>query len=401
MNATRAIDRPSASAPRQARLLLGLLERLHVGSLQLTTPEGDVVRFVGPVDGSRAELVVRDWRACGKILWSGDIGFAEAYRDGLVDSPDLTAVLRLAIENESVLDRAVFGGALGTAWHWLRHRLRPNSRAGSRRNIHAHYDLGNDFYTLWLDRSFTYSSALFDGSASQTLEGAQHAKYAKILDTLQLRPGMRVLEVGCGWGGFAEHAGSRGIEVHGITISPAQLEYARRRTEALPGVHLELCDYRDLRGEYDAVVSIEMFEAVGEKYWPTYFECLRDRLRAGGRAVVQTITIDERHFARYRTGSDFIQQFIFPGGMLASPEGFARSALRAGLATSGSFRFGPDYAETLRRWRSAFEERLEAVRSLGFDEAFIRIWRMYLCYCEAAFDAGRISVMQTCLERTR
>jgi cyclopropane-fatty-acyl-phospholipid synthase len=401
MNATRAIDRPSPSAPRQARLLLGLLERLRVGSLQLTTPEGEVVRFVGPVEGTKAELAVRDWSAFGKILWSGDIGFAEAYRDGLVDSPDLTAILRLAIENESVLDRAVFGGALATAWHWLRHHLRPNNRAGSRRNIHAHYDLGNDFYALWLDRSFTYSSALFDGTRTQTLESAQQAKYARILDTLQLRPGMRVLEVGCGWGGFAEHAATRGIEVHGITISPAQLEYARRRTESLPGVQLELCDYRDLTGEYDAVVSIEMFEAVGERYWPAYFECLRDRLRAGGRALVQTITIDERHFVRYRAGSDFIQQFIFPGGMLASPERFAASALRAGLNTTESFSFGFDYAETLRRWRAAFEQRLEAVRSLGFDDPFIRVWRMYLCYCEAAFDARRISVMQTCLERTR
>jgi cyclopropane-fatty-acyl-phospholipid synthase len=401
MNATRAIDRPSASAPRQARLLLGLLERLQVGSLQLTTPEGETVRFVGAIDGTRAELVVRDWRAAGKILWSGDIGFAEAYRDGLVDSPDLTAILRLAIENESVLERAVFGGALATAWHWLRHRLRPNNRAGSRRNIHAHYDLGNDFYALWLDPTFTYSSGLFDGSATQTLEDAQHAKYARILDTLQLRPGMRVLEVGCGWGGFAAHAASRGLEVHGITISAAQLEYAHKRTAALPGVKLELCDYRDLRGEYDAVVSIEMFEAVGERYWPAFFDCVRDRLRAGGRAIVQTITIDERHFARYRAGSDFIQQFIFPGGMLASPERFAAGARRAGLATTGSLDFGPDYAETLRRWRMAFEARLDAVRSLGFDEPFVRIWRMYLCYCEAAFDAGRISVMQTCLERTR
>ncbi len=401
MNATRAIDRPSASAPRQARLLLGLLERLQVGSLQLTTPEGETVRFVGAVDGTRAEIFVRDWNAAGKILWSGDIGFAEAYRDGLVDSPDLTAVLRLAIENEPVLERAVFGGALATAWHWLRHHLRPNNRAGSRRNIHAHYDLGNDFYALWLDRTFTYSSAVFDGTDSQTLEQAQQAKYTRIFDTLQLRPGMRVLEVGCGWGGFAEHAASRGVAVHGITISPAQLEYARRRTASLPGVNLELRDYRDLHGEYDAVVSIEMFEAVGERYWPAFFDCVRSRLRAGGRAVVQTITIDERHFARYRAGSDFIQQFLFPGGMLASPERFAAGAWRAGLATTGSFGFGPDYAETLRRWRVAFEARLDAVRALGFDDPFVRIWRMYLCYCEAAFDAGRISVMQTCLERTR
>ena len=401
MSATRAIERPSACAPRQARLLLGLLERLRVGSLLLTTPDGERVHFVGAVDGTRAELAIRDWKACGKILWSGDIGFAEAYRDGLLDSPDLTAVLRLAIENEAVLDRAVFGGALSAVWHWLRHNLRPNNRAGSRRNIHAHYDLGNDFYALWLDKSFTYSSALFDVTGLQTLEQAQQAKYARIVAALQLRAGMRVLEVGCGWGGFAEHAGALGIEVHGITISAAQLEYARRRTASMPEVHLELRDYRDLTGKYDAVVSIEMFEAVGERYWPQFFAAVRDRLRDGGRAVVQTITIDERHFGRYRAGSDFIQQFIFPGGMLPSPERFAAGAQRAGLATAASFSFGPDYAQTLRGWRAAFEQQLDSVRALGFDEPFVRIWRMYLCYCEAAFDAGRISVMQSCLERNR
>jgi cyclopropane-fatty-acyl-phospholipid synthase len=401
MNATTAIERPAASAPRQARLLLTLLERLRVGSLELTTPDGHALRFEGAADGPRAELVVRDWRACGLILWSGDIGFAEAYRDGLVDSPDLTAVLRLAIANEAVLDRAVFGGSLSAAWHWLKHRLRPNDRSGSRRNIHAHYDLGNDFYALWLDPTFTYSSAVFNGDFSRSLGEAQRAKYARILDTLQLRPGMNVLEIGCGWGGFAEYAAERGIAVHGITISPAQLEYARRRTAALPGVRLEMCDYRDVRGQYDAVVSIEMFEAVGERYWPAFFGCLRGRLRPGGRAVVQAITIAERHFARYRAGSDFVQQFVFPGGMLASPERFAAAAGRAGLATGGSFEFGPDYAETLRRWRVAFEARLDAVRALRFDEAFIRIWRLYLCYCEAAFDACRISVRQSCLERGR
>jgi cyclopropane-fatty-acyl-phospholipid synthase len=401
MNATRALDRPLASAPRQARLLLGILERLRVGHLQLTTPEGDVVRFRGNSDGTHADLAIRDWRAASLILWSGDIGFAEAYRDGLLDSTNLTAVLRLALENEAVLDRAVFGGALSTAWHWLKHRLRPNNRAGSRRNIHAHYDLGNDFYALWLDSSFTYSSALFDGNDALPLEVAQRAKYDHILDTLHAAPGMRVLEIGCGWGGFAERAAQRGVEVHGITISPAQLSYGRARTQHLPGVNLDLCDYRDVRGEYDAVVSIEMFEAVGERYWPQFFTCVRERLRAGGRAVIQSITIDERHFSRYRSGSDFIQQFIFPGGMLASPERFAAGAMRAGLRTDGTMTFGGDYAETLRRWRSAFEARLDEVRGLGFDEPFVRIWRLYLCYCEAAFDASRISVMQTCLERTR
>jgi cyclopropane-fatty-acyl-phospholipid synthase len=399
MNATRAIDHPLSTAPRPARLLVALLERLQVGHLQLATPDGAMLHFRGTTEGPHASLTVHDWRAAGRILWSGDIGFAEAYRDGWLDCPDLTALLHLALANEAVLERAVFGGAVSTAWHWLKHHLRPNHRAGSRRNIHAHYDLGNDFYALWLDPSFTYSSALFSGRADLSLQDAQAAKYDRILDVLGLERGARILEIGCGCGGFAERAAGRGIEVRGVTISPAQLAYARQRTAHLPGVQLELCDYRDIRGQYDAVVSIEMFEAVGERYWTQFFTCVRDRLRSGARAVVQTITIDERHFARYRSGSDFIQQFIFPGGMLASPERFAAGARARGLSTIESLHFGPDYAETLRRWRAAFEARLDAVRGLGFDERFVRIWRLYLSYCEAAFDAGRISVMQTCLER--
>ncbi len=399
MSAIRALPQPLSDAPRSVRLLLALLERLQVGALKLVTPDGDELHFNGRTDGARASLKIRDWQACAAILWSGDIGFAEAYRDGLLDMDDPTAVLTVALQNEAVLDRAFFGGALSNAWHWLRHHLRRNSRAGSRRNIHAHYDLGNEFYSLWLDPSFTYSSAYFSGDHTHPLQDAQRAKYQQILDTLQLQPGMRVLEIGCGWGGFAEYAGQRGIDVHGVTISSAQLAYAQARTRALPGVQLELCDYRDIRGEYDAVVSIEMFEAVGERYWPVFFSTVRERLKAGGRAVVQTITIDERRFLRYRASSDFIQQFIFPGGMLPSPERFAAQAAGSGLETQGSVAFGRDYAETLRRWRAAFESRLDEVRALGFDEAFVRIWRLYLCYCEAAFDAGRISVMQTCLER--
>ncbi|MEI8297805.1 MAG: cyclopropane-fatty-acyl-phospholipid synthase family protein [Pseudomonadota bacterium] len=399
MSATHALAHPRSNIPAAARLLLSLLGRLQAGRLDLITPEGDELRFRGIADGARAALRINDWKACGAILRSGDIGFAEAYRDGLLDTADLTAVLRVALQNEAVLEPAVFGSALANAWHWLRHYLRRNSRAGSRRNIHAHYDLGNDFYSLWLDPTFTYSSAYFGGDYSATLQDAQQAKYQQILDVLRLEPGMRVLEIGCGWGGFAEYAGSRGIAVHGVTISTAQLEFAQERTRGLAGVELELCDYRDIRGEYDAVVSIEMFEAVGEAYWPAFFATVRDRLKAGGRAVVQTITIRERHFLRYRAGSDFIQQFIFPGGMLASPERFAAAARRQDLASAGSVDFGPDYAETLRRWRVAFEANLSSVRELGFDEAFIRIWRLYLCYCEAAFDASRISVMQTCLVR--
>ncbi|MCX7057888.1 MAG: class I SAM-dependent methyltransferase, partial [Proteobacteria bacterium] len=229
MSATRALAHPRPNIPASARLLLALLGRLQAGRLDLITPEGDELRFRGIADGARATLRINDWKACGAILRSGDIGFAEAYRDGLLDTADLTAVLRVALQNEAVLEPAVFGSALANAWHWLRHYLRRNSRAGSRRNIHAHYDLGNDFYSLWLDPTFTYSSAYFGGDYSATLQDAQQAKYQQILDVLRLEPGMRVLEIGCGWGGFAEYAGSRGIAVHGVTISTAQLEFAQAR----------------------------------------------------------------------------------------------------------------------------------------------------------------------------
>jgi cyclopropane-fatty-acyl-phospholipid synthase len=295
------------------------------------------------------------------------------------------------------LQRTVYGGWLSQVWYGLRHRLRRNTRSGSRRNVHAHYDIGNAFYARWLDPSLTYSSAVFDGHFEASLEAAQHAKYQRIIDTLGLRAGMRILEIGCGWGGFALHAARQGIHVHGVTISLAQLEFALQRVHEqrlADRVKLELRDYRTLTGQYDGIVSIEMFEAVGERFWPTYFGILRDRLMPGARALVQTITIDDSHFAAYRATSDFIREYIFPGGMLPSPERFIAVAKRSRLAGQVTLAFGRDYAETLRRWRSAFETQLEAIRAQGFDETFVRTWRLYLAYCEAGFDEGRTDVMQ-------
>ncbi|WP_028101361.1 SAM-dependent methyltransferase [Pseudoduganella violaceinigra] len=390
------------AAPPGAKLFLSLLGRIRHGHLTLITPDETRMEFGDIHTPERATLRVSDWRACSRILRAGDIGFAEAYGAGWIDSPDLTALLRLALRNEHVLERALFGGVFARCWYRLRHLLRPNTRAGSKRNIHAHYDLGNDFYALWLDPTWTYSSALFNGDFTLPLEEAQRRKYQRIIDTLGLRPGQRVLEIGCGWGGFAEQAAKQGIHVHGLTISPSQLEHAKQRIvqQGLEDrVELELRDYRDINGEYDAVVSIEMFEAVGEKYWPDYFKAVSRRLRPGGKALVQSITIGERHFERYRSSTDFIQQYIFPGGMLPSVERFIQQAARAGLATQDIHAFGQDYAETLRRWdKQCFAQRQE-VGGLGFDTHFQRIWHLYFSYCEAAFDEGRTNVVQFLLAK--
>ncbi|MBV8657598.1 MAG: class I SAM-dependent methyltransferase [Burkholderiales bacterium] len=396
--ASLAARLPTCSAtPAAAKLFLALLERISVGTLNLRTPSGETRHFGAHQQECAAELQINDWRACSTILKAGDIGLAEAYRNGWIDSPDFTALIRLAILNEAVLTSAFSGSLLGRIWYALLHRLRRNTRSGSRRNIHAHYDLGNRFYQLWLDNSWTYSSALFNGDFSQTLQSAQEAKYQRILDQLELRPGMRVLEIGCGWGGFAVYAAQRGVHVRGVTISPSQLEIAQGRARSsglLPMIELSLCDYRDIEGTYDAVVSIEMFEAVGEAYWSQFFDVVRKCLSPSGQALVQTITIDDGRFPAYRASSDFIREFVFPGGMLPSPSIFGRVAANCGLHVVDAFRFGPDYAETLRRWRQAFESHLDDIRHQGFDEAFIRIWRLYYQYCEAGFDAGTIDVQQ-------
>ncbi|WP_342113562.1 cyclopropane-fatty-acyl-phospholipid synthase family protein [Pseudoduganella sp. OTU4001] len=400
MNHTLSIRQ--LAAPQGAKLFLSLLGRIQHGHLTLVTPDGTRMEFGDVHTPHGATLKVNDWRACSRILRSGDIGFAEAYGAGWVDSPDLTGLLRLALRNEQALEPAFFGGALARCWYRFRHLLRPNTRAGSKRNIHAHYDLGNDFYALWLDPSWTYSSALFDGDFTLPLREAQTRKYQRIIDTLGLRAGMRVLEIGCGWGGFAEQAAQQGIHVHGLTISPSQLKHAKQRISAQgldDRVELELRDYRDIDGDYDAVVSIEMFEAVGEQYWPDYFKAVSRRLRPGGKALVQSITIGERHFERYRSSTDFIQQYIFPGGMLPSVERFIQQAARAGLATQDIHAFGKDYAETLRRWDKECGAKRQEISAQGFDTHFQRIWHLYFAYCEAAFDEGRTNVVQFLLAK--
>ena len=402
MSQTRSLTSAAAKVPAAARLFIKLLEHLRFGHLQLITPEGNCLMFGDLHEPPSATLQINDWRACIRIFRAGDIGFAESYEQKWIDTSDLTALLRLAIRNEAVLERMVFGGKLAAIWYRIRYILKPNTREGSRRNIHAHYDLGNDFYRLWLDGSWTYSSAIFDGDFTQSLAQAQARKYQRIIDKLELRAGDKVLEIGCGWGGFAEHAGRQGIHVDGVTISPSQLRVAQQRiTECdLQDVcNLQLCDYRDLSGQYDAVVSIEMFEAVGERYWHEYFNTVAKRLKAGGKALIQSITIDQRYFERYRGSTDFIQQYIFPGGMLPSPEIFCAKAKETGLHMLNQYAFGRDYAETLRRWRAACDREHDAISLQGFDERFTRIWRLYLSYCEAGFDEGRTDVVQFLLHK--
>lgn len=391
-----------SAIPTYASLLLRMLSQIKHGNLHLVTPTDDVLKFGDQSLAQSVILQIHDWQACRKILQGGDIGFAESFEAGWVSTSDLTALLRLAIQNERALNKAIFGGKLMGWWYKLKHMLRPNTRKGSRKNIHAHYDIGNSFYQLWLDPSWTYSSATFFGDYQISLQEAQYRKYQRIIDVLELKEGDRVLEIGCGWGGFAEHASARGIYVHGITISPSQLEIAQQRIKQLDREHLvnlELCDYRDLNGSYDAIVSIEMFEAVGEEYWPVYFNTVNQRLKSGGKALIQTITIDEARFERYRSGTDFIQQYIFPGGMLPSPVRFVQLASKFGLNTIDEYAFGKDYAETLRRWNHDFENNIDGIQSQGFGTAFQRIWQLYFSYCEAGFEEGRTDVYQFLLQK--
>ena len=395
---TTMTDRTQPRAePAAARWMFKLLSQLRCGKITLHGPDGRAQEFSGPKPGPHASLTLADWQVCSDILSRGDIGLAEAYIAGRAKTDDLTQLLLLAAMNEQAIEEAIHGRWWATLAYRLRHWLRPNTRSGSRKNIHAHYDLGNDFYRLWLDSTMTYSSALFEGDLTRSLADAQTAKYARILRTLDVQPGQHILEVGCGWGGFAEQAVRAGCRVTGITISAAQLEYAQCRIAAAglqDRVELRLQDYRDLEGQFDHVVSIEMFEAVGERWWPSYFQTVAKALKPGGKAVIQSITIHDQLFAAYRKGTDFIQQYIFPGGMLPSRSAFCRAAAKAGLVVRQEYTFGLDYARTLAEWRQAFEANWPQIQQLGFDETFRRLWRLYLCYCEAGFKAGNIDVVQ-------
>jgi len=371
-----------------------VLGRLECGELIIETPGGDRLVFDGCCPGPQGRLVIHSWRFLGRLVSGWDIGFAEAYMAGEWSSPNLAALLTLACRNNLMVEplKALRLPRFGLR---LRHALNRNTRRGSRRNIAAHYDLGNEFYERWLDAGLTYSAGMFS-SASQTLEEAQEVKTDRVLALLEPNVGDKVLEIGCGWGGLAERLLQKHeCTVTGVTLSAEQLAYAKRRLQAdISTSRCALClqDYRDVRGTFDRVVSIEMLEAVGEAYWSTYFEKLRDRLRPGGIVVLQAITIHEDQFENYRRRPDFIQRYIFPGGMLPTAQIIERKAGEAGLQLVAEEFFGEGYARTLELWRARFQDAWSDIKALGFDEHFKRMWDYYLAYCQVGFEIRALDV---------
>jgi cyclopropane-fatty-acyl-phospholipid synthase len=391
------------SAPAAFRTAMKILRtNWRAGNLDVVMPGGRRLSFRGSDPGPTAELVVKDYKAFGRVMSAADIGFAEGYMAGEWDTPDLAALLTAFSQNLDRIGRILAGNPLIKAYNYILHLTRKNDREGSRRNIHAHYDLGNSFYELWLDSSMTYSSARFERE-DQPLEEAQREKYAALARSIDLRAGQSVLEIGCGWGGFAEFAAREvGARVTGITISQAQYDYAKARLfkEGLAEkADIQLIDYRDVQGQFDRVASIEMFEAVGQEYWPTYFGKIHEVLSPGGRAGLQIITIRDEFFDHYRRHADFIQKYIFPGGMLPSEERLKAQTDRAGLSWTGVNRFGQCYADTLAQWLERFDGAWEDIRKQGFDERFRKLWRFYLAYCEAGFRSERTNVIQLGLSR--
>jgi len=383
--------------PRYFAQVFRVAGGVNRGRLDFVLADGRRFRVEGPAPGPVAEIHIHDADVFARLIREGDLGFCEAYMDGGWSTPDLMSFMDFVhADNEAIYD-GFPGMGLVRFYERIRHLLRSNSKRQARRNIAYHYDLGNEFYSLWLDRTMTYSSALFR-SGQESLEAAQLAKYASMVDRMGVKPGDHVLEIGCGWGGFAEFAArERGLRVTGLTISQAQLDYARDRI-ARAGlseqVEFRLQDYRDERGIYDGIASIEMFEAVGERYWHAYFETLRERLKPGRQATLQIITLQEKRFEIYRKGVDFIQKYIFPGGMLPSKSALQGEIGRAGLKLVESFDFGESYSQTLRRWHELFNARWDDVARMGFDARFKRMWNFYLASCAGAFHGGNCDVTQ-------
>ena len=385
------------------RAALAIIANITQGSVIVALPDGRKFRFDGATPGDTGVILVRDTHFAKKLLLGGGIGFAEAYLDGQWDTPDLRTLLRVIALNNSSIGAKAHGNRLFILLQRIRHSLlQRNTRSGARRNIEYHYDLGNDFYALWLDASMTYSSALFQ-NATESLEQAQHNKYRALAKRISLAPDHHLLEIGCGWGGFAEFAGKEiGCRVTGITISQKQYDFSKKRifeNGLSEKVDIIIQDYRDLSAQYDRIASIEMFEAVGEAYWPQYFSKLYDSLKQDGLAGLQLITIADRYFESYRRSSDFIQRYIFPGGMLASPSVLLAQISRANLRLQEQTSFGLDYADTLRRWHEQFQIKWPEIEKLGFDARFRRMWTYYLAYCESGFLSRNTDVVQMTLAR--
>jgi cyclopropane-fatty-acyl-phospholipid synthase len=386
------------------RLACNMASRIRYGSLRFILPDGRELLFAGAEETqSEGVILVRDFAFARRSVLGGDIGFFESYADGQWDSPAVADVLYVFARNADFVRDAFTKTPLIAFFERIRHNLvNKNTRAGSRRNIMAHYDLGNAFYEKWLDRTMTYSSARF-GAGARDLSAAQTNKYRTLAQSIDLKPDESVLEIGSGWGGFAEFAAKEvGAKVTGLTISPSQLDYARRRIqrEGLGDrVEFKLLDYRDAGGAYDKIASIEMFEAVGQEYWPAYFAKVRALLKPGGAAGIQTITIADRFFDTYSHSTDFIKRYVFPGGMLPSERALKNEVSRAGLSWQDTSAFGQDYAATLAEWRRRFLAAWDEIVALGFDDKFKKLWQFYLSYCEAGFRAATTDVIQIRLAR--
>ncbi len=387
------------------KFIFQAFKNIKGGSVVMTLPDGSTHHF--GQDGQQAPIHIQvdDVEAFQWIISRGDIGVAESYFKNLWHTDDLERLLHLAIQNRAALDALIYGSWWGSLFSQIKHFLNKNTKSGSKKNIQAHYDLGNNFYSLWLDPSMMYSSALFSEGNNKTLEQAQKDKCDRIISMLNPQSGDHILEIGCGWGGFIKQANEQGLQVDAITISNEQYRYVQEQlafqttTSAKSAVMLK--DYRDCHQEYDGIVSIEMFEAVGEDYWQSYFKTLHRCLKPGKRAVIQSIVIDEKLFPKYRTKTDFIQQYVFPGGMLPAVSVFEQHALDVGLRVKDKLFFGDDYANTLRTWALSFNQKLKEVKALGFKDEFIRLWNFYLLYCAAGFAGKNLEVVQFTLEKPK
>lgn len=377
--------------------LLKTLSLTKVGKLTIKLPDGEVLSFIGQSPGTYADIEVSDWQVVSNVTLKGDVGFAEDYRDGLWSTKNLIDLIKFGLENDDLFQTYGFAGFWFKQISKILYLTKRNSLTGSKKNIQAHYDLGNDFYELWLDESMTYSSALFINK-KDSLQKAQQQKYDRIISKLD-KSG-NILEIGCGWGGFAERAHERGtFNIKGITLSTEQALYAKKRLGDNTEIVIE--DYRLQKGKYDSIVSIEMIEAVGEKYWPIYFKKIKDLLKPNGKAVIQGITIADDLFNQYKKSADMIRTFIFPGGMLISEKILNKELKKNGLITTDIYHFGQDYSLTLKHWLHNFDEKTEEIKKLGFDMGFIRLWRFYLASCSAEFASGKINVIQVVIEHAK
>jgi cyclopropane-fatty-acyl-phospholipid synthase len=401
MSVLTSIDNQQ-NLPRYFRRVFDLMGKLNSGRVDFVLPDGRRFRAEGKSSGPVAEVTINNPEVFARLIREGDLGFSDAYLDGWWTTPDLQTFMDfIHADNDDMYD-GFSGIAIVRAWEKARFWFQSNSKRQALKNISHHYDLGNDFYSLWLDDTMTYSSALFN-TGQESLENAQIAKYASMIDQMGVKPGDHVLEIGCGWGGFAEYAAKeRGLKVTGLTISKEQLLYAKKRIKnngLEDKVDLKLQDYRDETGVYDGVASIEMFEAVGQKYWPIYFETIKHCLKPGKQATLQIITVHDARWDVYRKSVDFIQKYIFPGGMLPSPTVLRQEVTKAGLRVHHSIEFGKSYSQTLRRWFDVFNDQWDTINDMGFDDRFRRMWNFYLTSCAATFESGNCDVTQITLQR--